>query len=70
MSGIPNELLAALPRDEDGITFLCNHLTMMMSCPQAAPEDCVRAFVCLITKKPDIKLPSDLRPIALLESIH
>ncbi|CAE7860130.1 Usp17lb, partial [Symbiodinium sp. KB8] len=68
MSGIPNELLAALSRDEDGISFLCNHLTMMLSCPQAAPEDYVRAFVCLIPKKPDIKLPSDLRPIALLES--
>ena len=68
MSGVPNEFLAALARDEDGILFLCNHLTKMMCHPEDAPEDYVKSFVCLIPKVSNLRVPKDFRPISLLES--
>ena len=68
MSGIPTELLLALARDERGVQFLCEHLCRLLQYPDDAPEDYLKAFVCLLPKKTNIQLPKDYRPISLLES--
>ena len=68
LSGVPNELLRAISHDDEGVHFLCDHLTQLLRDPLDVPEDIYQAFLCLIPKRLTVSLPKDFRPISLLES--
>ena len=68
MSGIPNELFLALQHDDMGMSFLTQHLNLVLDEPDEAPEDYCVAFVCLVPKKCSVNIPKDYRPISLLET--
>ena len=67
-SGIPNEIISALASDDEGVDFLCQHLTMMVVSNDDIPLESLNAFICLVPKQTKIKFPKDYRPISLLEA--
>ena len=69
MSGISNEFLLAVWRNEDGQAMLLCHLNNLLT-SQDLPPDLLQAYVCLIPKTHYILECKDLRPINLLEVLH
>ena len=67
-SGISNEILKALAETSTGLTLLTSVFNLMLL-HQPLQEQRL-AELCLIAKTQHVSVPSDYRPIALMETFH
>ena len=68
-TGMSNEFLVALGRVEGGMALLLSLLNTMLL-QGNMPNDLLVGIACLVPKSPSITLPSQIRPILLLEVVQ